>query len=428
MSWELWALVVAVLLLPVTAFFAAAQSAFSRVTVSWAERLVEEGAPGADRVMALLERGPGTLSALALLKIVPMVTAVALVGVATAELLVPGAAIAVTAVVGVAVLFVVGEVIPRNLALSRADVVARRVSRVAGVLTRALSPVSGLLVWIGRKLTPGPDTADGPFVTEDAIRDLIDAAEGEVIEPTERQMLHGVFELSDTLVREIMVPRPDMVMVSSEDPLSRVVEIILDRGFSRIPVFAGEDRDDIIGLLYAKDILGRLHRGGTEGGPWEDLIRPPYVVPELKSVDGLLRELQAQQVHMAIVVDEYGAVVGLVTIEDILEEIVGEIVDEYDLEEELVEDLGEERWRVDARLPIDDLDELVDTSLPDEEWDTVGGLLFGMLGHVPRPGEAVEVDGLRLVAERVRGRRIAKVLVERSPGPTRPAAEALGER
>ncbi len=357
-----------------------------------------------------------------------MVTAVALVGVATAELLVPGAAIAVTAVVGVAVLFVVGEVIPRNLALSRADVVARRVSRVAGVLTRALSPVSGLLVWIGRKLTPGPDTADGPFVTEDAIRDLIDAAEGEVIEPTERQMLHGVFELSDTLVREIMVPRPDMVMVSSEDPLSRVVEIILDRGFSRIPVFAGEDRDDIIGLLYAKDILGRLHRGGTEGGPWEDLIRPPYVVPELKSVDGLLRELQAQQVHMAIVVDEYGAVVGLVTIEDILEEIVGEIVDEYDLEEELVEDLGEERWRVDARLPIDDLDELVDTSLPDEEWDTVGGLLFGMLGHVPRPGEAVEVDGLRLVAERVRGRRIAKVLVERSAGPTRPAAEALGER
>jgi CBS domain containing-hemolysin-like protein len=186
--------------------------------------------------------------------------------------------------------------------------------------------------------------------------------------------------------------------------------VILAAGHSRIPVY-GADRDEIEGIIYAKDVLALLHTG--EVRMWTDLLRPPLVVPELKSVEELLRELQVRQVHLAVVVDEYGATVGVITIEDILEELVGEIVDEYDHEVPLVEELDGVRWRVDARLPVDDLAELVDAKLPDEEWDTVGGLLFGLLGHIATPGEYVAVDGIRLTAEQVRGRRISKVLVER---------------
>jgi CBS domain containing-hemolysin-like protein len=223
-------------------------------------------------------------------------------------------------------------------------------------------------------------------------------------------MLTAVFDIDDTVVREVMVPRPDMISVASKAQLDEIVEVILDVGHSRIPVH-GDDRDAIEGIIYAKDILALLHTG--EIRPWTELMRPPLVVPELTSVEELLRELQVAQVHLAVVVDEYGATVGLVTIEDILEELVGEIVDEYDDEMPLVEVLEDDRWRVDARLPVDDLAELVDTRLPADEWDTVGGLLFGLLGHIATPGERVAVDGIQLTAEQVRGRRIAQVLVER---------------
>jgi CBS domain containing-hemolysin-like protein len=238
-----------------------------------------------------------------------------------------------------------------------------------------------------------------------------------VIEESERAMIHSIFELGDTIVREIMVPRPDMVMVSADDSLREVLDVMLRAGHSRIPVYR-DDRDRIVGLVYAKDVLRRLHTGGDEEGPWGDMLREPHFVPELKTVDDLLREMQTRKFHLAIVVDEYGATAGLVTIEDILEEIVGEIVDEYDREEALVEEIDADLWRVDARLPVDELNELLSSALPDEEWDTVGGLLFGMLGHVPAPGERVEADTVRLTAERVKGRRIAKVIVERIPeGP-----------
>jgi CBS domain containing-hemolysin-like protein len=203
------------------------------------------------------------------------------------------------------------------------------------------------------------------------------------------------------------------VMVSSELSLRAVLDVILEAGHSRVPVYQGE-RDHIVGLIYAKDVLRRLHTTGDETGPWHDLLRPATYVPELKQVSELLRELQAAKVHLAIVVDEYGATAGLVTIEDILEEIVGEIVDEYDQEEPLVEQAGDGMLRIDARLPIDELEALLDCELPAEEWDTVGGLLFGMLGHIPEPGEHIDIDGVRLTAEQVTGRRIGHVLVERT--------------
>ncbi|MGI8874577.1 MAG: hemolysin family protein [Egibacteraceae bacterium] len=396
------------------AFFAAAQTAYSRMTLTRALKLAEDGRRSAQRVVRLVQDPTRTLNVLALLVVAVQVTGVAVLTVVVARYLddAPGAAVA--SVVGAAAMFVGAEVAPKTLALQRTETVARVTSGWVARLVKVLSPLVSALIWMGNVIAPGKGLAQGPFVTEDDLREMIDTAESdEVIEETERAMIHSIFELSDTVVREIMVPRPDMVAVAVGIPLGEVLDVILERGHSRIPVYR-EDRDRIVGLVYAKDVLGRMRAGdGALAGPWDDLLRTPFFVPELKPVDALLRELQAAKVHLAIVVDEYGATAGLVTIEDILEEIVGEIVDEYDAEEELVEQVPDHALRVDARLPISDLAALLDAELPSDEWDTVGGLLFGVLGHVPDPGEHVDVSGVRLTAELVRGRRIAKVLVDR---------------
>jgi CBS domain containing-hemolysin-like protein len=407
-----WLLALAGVLVLVAALYSAAQAAYGRMSVHRAERLVEEGRRGGPRVLALIQDPVRTHNILALVVLAAQVAVVALVVVVTYRQL--GGALAVAAGAGGAfvVLFIATEVVPRTLALQHPERIAALTARWVRLLVTPLSPLAALFIGLGNLTAPGRGLATGPFVTEDDLREMIDVAEeDEVIEESERAMIHSIFELGDTIVREIMVPRPDMVMVSAEQPLREVLDVILRAGHSRIPVYAG-DRDTILGLLYAKDVLRRLHLTGVEDGPWDHLIRPASFVPELKRIDELLRELQTAKVHLAVVVDEYGATAGLVTIEDILEEIVGEIVDEYDREEALVEQLDETHWRVDARLPVDELNELLDTELPDEEWDTVGGLLFGLLGHVPDPGEEVQTDSVRLVAELVKGRRISKVLVE----------------
>jgi CBS domain containing-hemolysin-like protein len=394
-------------------FFGAAQAALTRMSLNRARKISEEGLRGSAHLVRLMEDPSRTLNLLALLVLAMQVTGVALLTVVASRFLGEGLAILVAVLGGLAALFVGGEVAPKTLAVQQTDRVARLTAPALALLARPLAPVASVLVWLGNLATLGRGLEKGPFVTEEVLRDMIDVAESdEVIEETERAMIHSIFELGDTVVREIMVPRPDMVLVSVEDRLPDVLDVILQAGHSRIPVYDG-DRDRIVGLIYAKDVLSRLHTGGDPDEPWGDLMRPPYFIPELKQVDSLLRELQSEKVHLAVVVDEYGATVGLVTIEDILEEIVGEIVDEYDREEPLIEQLPSGGVRVDARLPVDDLEELLTCDLPDKEWDTVGGLLFGLLGHVPTPGEHVDVDGVRLTAERVQGRRIAKVLVDR---------------
>jgi CBS domain containing-hemolysin-like protein len=415
---NIYALVGAFLLVLAAAFFGAAQTAMSRMSLRKAQKLVGRRCKGAERVVRLMEEPARTLNILALLVLVVQVVAVALVAVVVAQYLDGRLAVAVAAIVAAAALFVGAEVAPKTLAVQHTEAVALRTSRWVLLFARPLSPIVSLLIWAGNVIAPGKGLKQGPFVTEDEIREMIDVAESdEVIEESERAMIHSIFELGDTVVREIMVPRPDMVTVSVDASLGQVLDTILRAGHSRVPVYR-EERDQICGLIYAKDVLRRLHTSGDEKGPWEDLLRKPYFVPELQPVDSLLRELQADKVHMAVVVDEYGATAGIVTIEDILEEIVGEIVDEYDREEALVEELAPDAWRLDARLPVDELNELLDTDLPRQEWDTVGGLLFGLLGHVPTPGERIEVEGVRLTAERVRGRRIAKVLVKRLPVTT----------
>jgi CBS domain containing-hemolysin-like protein len=238
------------------------------------------------------------------------------------------------------------------------------------------------------------------------------AADEETIEEEEKEMIHSIFEFGDTVVREVMVPRPDMVMVEKRTPLREVIAEMLEHGFSRMPAYDKEP-DKIVGLVYAKDVMRRLHNGRRQGTTLKDLLRPAMFVPESKKVAELLREMQTKRTHMAIVVDEYGDVAGLVTLEDLLEEIVGEIQDEYDREEPQVEPVDERTLRVNGRMPIDEVSELLDVQLPDTEWDTVGGLMAGLLGKVPKRGEEVVFNGLSFRAERIQGRRIAKVLITR---------------
>ncbi len=412
-SAEVWGLVGVAACVLVAATFAAAQRALGKVTLTQARAAAQAQQRGAAALTELMRDPVRALNTTALVVLAAQVTGVATLTVVVDHFLADGPTVLVAAVGGAVLLFVVAEVAPKTLALADPERTARLTAPWVRRLALVLGGIAGVLMRLGRLLAGGRHRPSSPYVTEDELRAMIDAAESEeVIEAGERAMIHSIFELGDTVVREIMVPRPDMITVSVDAPVDEVLQVIIDHGYSRLPVWR-DDRDRIVGLVYAKDVLAWMREGHGGNESWEELLRAPFFVPELKRVDDLLRDLQAQKVHMAVVVDEYGATTGLVTIEDILEEIVGEIVDEYDIEEPLVEQTEEGGLRVDARLPVHELAELVTCELPDDEWDTVGGLLVGMLGRVPSPGEAVDLEGLRLTAVDVDGRRVAKVAVDR---------------
>jgi CBS domain containing-hemolysin-like protein len=399
-----WAIVATVTLL-LTAWVAAAETTVERLPLVRALRLHEEEARGAASLLWLVEHRTSARNALLLVTIIARATFVV-----AALQLGGGWGVAVAVLVSM----VLGEVAPRTWTLRHLEQAALRLAGGTRPVVRLLEPIVSVLIDVGRALVGTRFDVPGPYPTDDEVRDLLDEEDDdEPIDDDERAMITSILELGDTVVREIMVPRPDMITVDADDELREVIQTVIEHGRSRIPVRRGSG-DDISGVVHAKDVLARLAtRPGS--GAWGDLVRPATFVPETKRVDELLRELRDDGVHQAIVVDEYGAVTGLVTIEDVLEEIVGEIVDEHDDEEERIQLLPNGSIRVDAVLAVDDLDELLGTDLPDDEWDTVGGLVFGLLGHVPDEGESVELDGLRFTAERVQGRRIARVLVQREP-------------
>ncbi|MDX6743505.1 hemolysin family protein [Actinocorallia sp. A-T 12471] len=330
-------------------------------------------------------------------------------------------AYAAAALVMILVSFTLVGVGPRTLAIQHADKVALAGAVIIHPLARVLGPLVRLLILLGNALTPGRGFREGPFATEAELRDLVDLAEQRsLIEPDEREMIHSVFELGDTVVREVMVPRTDIVFIEREKTLRQVLSLSLRSGFSRIPV-TGENEDDVVGVAYLKDVIRRLHESGDDasGERVSTLMREPAFVPDSKPIDDLLREMQAEHTHVAIVIDEYGGTAGLVTIEDILEEIVGEIADEYDNEAPRVERLEDGSIRVTARMGVEELAELTGAPIEEEDVETVGGLLAHALGRVAIAGSTAEVAGLRLTAESLAGRRnrISTVLVERLPEP-----------
>ncbi|MGH3333206.1 MAG: hemolysin family protein, partial [Nocardioidaceae bacterium] len=272
-------------------------------------------------------------------------------------------------------------------------------------------------------ITPGRGFSEGPFASEAELRELVDLAEASsVIESGEREMIHSVFELGDTIVREVMVPRTDVVFIERNKTLRQAMSLALRSGFSRIPV-VGENLDDIVGFAYLKDLTRRVfdRHEAEQTERVESVMRPVLYVPDSKPVDELLREMQAKRKHVAVVVDEYGGTAGLVTIEDVLEEIVGEITDEYDEARVDVEHLANGTTRVSSRYPVDDLEEICGIAIEDDDVDTVGGLMAKHLGRVPIPGSAIEAHGIRFEAEAPAGRRnrIGTVLITR----LEPAAE-----
>ena len=410
---------------PLLAFLiSTAEAAFSRMSRTRAQELLDENRPGAKALVKVVGDTAAYLSVLSFLRVIAESTVAVMVTLAVVER-VEGTvepfliAIAIMALIS----FAVVGVSPGTLGAQHSTKVALAAAPATVWLRRVLGPFSRLLIALTNAVTPGKGFRDGPFESESELRDLVDMARDHaLIEAEEREMLHSVFELGDTLAREVMVPRTDMVSIDDDRTARAAMSLFLRSGFSRIPVL-GKDVDDVVGLLYLKDVMRRLNADPDAGTlPVTELMRPMVFVPESKPVDDLLREMQLDHAHFAVVVDEYGGTAGLVTIEDILEEIVGEITDEYDREAPEVENLDDGRVRVAATMHVDDLAELFEVALEEEEVDTVGGLIAKELGRVPILGSTCEVAGLRLTAERMSGRRhrIATVIVER----VEPAADA----
>ncbi len=424
-DWVLLAVVV--VLLTASAGLALAETSLTRTSRVKARSLKDDGRRGARQLTRLVEHPKNFLNTVLLLVLVCQLVAATLVGI-VADHRFGALGVVVAAVFEVVVIFVFAEALPKNWAVHNPERAAlasapavEAVVRfpLVRLLSNALIGLANLVVRPRRRRAT---------VSESELLAMSDVAMAdEVIETEERALIHSIIEFGDTIVREVMRPRPDMVTVEADLAVSEALGAAMSAGFSRLPVHHG-NVDDVVGIAYAKDLI-RAEREGHGGEPVRGFIRPAHFVPETKQVSQLMREMQERKYHQAVVVDEYGGTAGLVTLEDLIEELVGEIVDEYDVEEPPFEELGEGEVSVSGRLAVDELNDRLDAELPEGDWDTVGGLLFNVLGRVPAQGEAVDVDGLHLVAERVQGNRIGRIRVTRlvpevSPAtPARPLSE-----
>ena len=423
-----WSLLLIGALILLNAFFAMAEIALVSVRKTRIRQLVEEGVPRARTVQRLLEDPTRFLATVQIGVTLVGFFASAMGAVTLAKPLgdlfqqapvgvIAGnagaiAVVLVTLVIGFLSL-VIGEISPKSLALQYAERIALWSAGPLMLLSYLTSPLVKLITWTSNALVrPFGGTASfaPPILTEEELKMLVEAGEEEgVLEEEEKEMIHSIFEFTDTVVRKVMIPRTDMKAVEVHATIDELLEVIMKAGHSRIPVYE-ENVDNIVGVVHAKDLLRALHENGHEVTVRE-LMHPPYVIPENKKVDELLADFKRSKIQMAIVVDEYGGTAGLVTIEDLLEEIVGDIMDEYDVEEPLVEIIDENTMIVDARTPIDEINEQMDLALPEEEFDTIGGLVFGLLGRQPQQGEKIEYDGVDLFVEKTDGRRIEKIKI-----------------
>ncbi|HEY3958810.1 MAG TPA: hemolysin family protein [Streptosporangiaceae bacterium] len=426
-----WLIATAILMTFLASLCVTGEVALTRAARIGAQELTGNGRKQPAEIEQMLAEGPRYLNTLLLLRVTAETAATVLLTVALVHWLGSGwraflIAAAIMIVAGYVLIGVIGRALGRRYTAGAALAAAAFLRPV----TRVLGPLAWLATVVSNVITPGGRARDGQLGSEAELRGLVDLLEQRrVIQPGERKMIHSVFELGDTLVREVMVPRTDMVFIERGKTLSQALSLALRSGFSRVPVI-GENEDDVVGVAYLKDIVARSHEHPDceQSEKVESIMRPATYVPDSKLIDVLLREMQARQSHVAIVIDEYGGTAGLVTIEDILEEIVGEIADEYDQEQPMVEWLTRgSTARVTSRLPVDELAALFDVSIEAEDVETVAGLLAQAIGRVPIAGSVGTVAGLRLTAENLAGRRnrIGTVLVERlEPGPGEPHAAA----
>jgi magnesium and cobalt exporter, CNNM family len=410
-------LICLILLICMAAFFAASETALMRVSRIRVRYLAEKKQKNAVKLEKLIENPDRFYPSILLAALVVQLSSASLATWITTRLTNnAGIGFAVGTAVITALMFIFGELVPKAGASHQSERVALRVTGVINFTAALLRPVAVACEWIARNILRGlgvETRAGDELVTEEGeIKALVSAAEERaVIEEEEKEMIHSVFEFSDTLVREVMVPRPDMVTLPAEASVKDAVALAVKRGYSRIPVYRKEV-DNVVGVLYAKDLLRHMQEGKLSQQVGE-LIRPAIFIPETKVLSDLLKDFQSSKVHIGIVIDEYGTVVGLVTIEDLLEEIVGEIFDEFDREVSLIEKLADGRYRVDARMNLEDLGEILKLDLPEEEdVDSVGGLVLKVLGHVPVEGETFVYNNISMKVEKLRNNRISKVLME----------------
>ncbi|MFC7342159.1 hemolysin family protein [Saccharopolyspora griseoalba] len=395
-------LVLAVLLVLAAGVFAASEAAISAGSQARAKELAREGRAGAGQLAQLLGDRPRHVNLLLLLRLTCEMGATVLVTVVALRIAESeNWALVVAVLIMLVISYVVVGVGPRTLGRQHPYGIGVKIAAPVRVLARVLNPLTRLLILIGNMITPGKGFREGPFSTEVELRELVDlAGERGVVAAGEREMIHSVFELGDTLAREVMVPRTEIIWIEQSKSARQALALCLRSGFSRVPVI-GESVDDIVGVVTLKDLTqAMLTASGTPVPTMTELMREASFVPDTKRLDELLREMQLSRSHLAIAVDEYGGTAGLLTIEDIVEEIVGEITDESDLEEHRpVEHLDDGTVRVSSRLPVADLGELFGVELDDSDVETAGGLLAQRLGRVPLPGAEAEIAGLRLRAE-----------------------------
>lgn len=395
------------------AILAMAETALTHLPRAKALALVEEGRRGAPSLERLLEHRERYLNPVLLLVLTCHLATATLVGI-QAESSFGAGGIALAAFFELLVIFVISEAAPKTYALQQTERAALLVAPLVLLLGRIapLRLLTRALVGLSNVLLPGAGRKAGPAAvsSEEELLALADeAVEAEVLDVEERALIRSIIDFGDTVAREVMVPRTDMVAVECEVTVAQATETAIAHGYSRIPAYR-DSIDDVLGIVYVKDLMRATseHRSSSTVAT---LLRPARFVPETKKVSELMREMQAESFHLAMVVDEYGGTVGLVTLEDLIEELVGEIVDEFDVEDPVVEPLADGAVRVDARMPLDELNELLDIDLPEGDWDTVGGLVFDHLGHVPFEGEELVVQGHVLRAEEVQGHRIGRVRI-----------------
>ncbi|MFZ6005441.1 MAG: hemolysin family protein [Actinomycetota bacterium] len=408
-----WLLATAVVVLfLVSIVLAVAETALTRMSRAKAQALAETRGKRGQILLSLVEHQEW-LNPTLLVVLTTQLVQSTLLGVLASRLFGAWGVVGATTL-NVTLFFVVAEVAPKTWAIQHTDRAALASARPIKLLANwpPLRLLSRGLIGLTNVLLPGKGLKRGPFMSEEELLAVADLAlEDSVIEVEERRLIESVIELGDTVVREVMVPRTDMVTVTADFRVVDAMEVVILNGYSRIPA-CGQGIDDVVGIVHAKDLM-RAERDGHEDRLVVDLARPAKFVPETKGVADLLREMQVERFHMAIVIDEYGGTAGLVTLEDIIEELLGEIVDEFDVEDPMIEPLPGGDVRVNARMALDEVNDLIHAQLPEGDWDTIGGLLLSELGHVPTEGEGVEVDGWRLTAQRVQGRRIGRVRLHR---------------
>jgi putative hemolysin len=407
---DVWIIVVVAVLFGISIVLSAAETALTRISLPRAQALAETRGRAGETLLRLVQ-DQRWLNPLLLVVLASQTVQSLLLG----SIADNGLGLALIGVLNITVFFVFAEVAPKTWAILHTDRAALLAARPVAALSNffPLRHISRGLIWFTNLVLPGKGLKQGPFVSEEELLAAASlAAEGDAIEEEERELIESLLEFGDTIVREVMVPRPDMVIVQSDFRVADVVEVAILNGFSRLPV-TGTSIDDITGVAYVKDLV-RLERDGRADEPVGLCARRPRFVPETKRVAALLREMRQEKVHLAIVVDEHGGTAGIVTLEDLIEELVGEIHDEYDVAEPEVAWSDDGTAVVPGATAVDEVNDRLGVEVPeDEEYDSVGGFVLHELGHVPVAGEKVEIDGVRLVVARMAGNRIESIRVER---------------